>query len=69
MQRYDNNATRMTKDDAILSKPEKDDSMFFIIGKKSAKEKYMFMCHLGKQKVWIFCCLLYKIEMRGFNLK
>ena len=48
----------VTTNDTILPKPDTRDMMFFILGKKSAKEKKMFMCHLGLKKVYILCCLL-----------
>ena len=51
------NFTFMAENETILPLPANHDLMFFIIGKKSAKEKYMFMCHLGKKKVQIICCL------------
>ena len=37
--------------DMILPKPVENDMMFFILEKKTPKEKFMFMCHLSEKKV------------------
>ena len=37
--------------DPVLPQPYENDMMFFIVAKKSEKEKYMFMCHIGQVKV------------------
>ena len=37
--------------DPVLPRPYQNDMMFFIVAKKSEKEKYMFLCHLGEEKV------------------
>ena len=52
------NFTWMAENDTFLPKLDDHDLMFFILGKKSAKDKMMFMCHLGEEKV--ICCLLSK---------
>ena len=36
--------------DTILTRPSIHDMMFFILGKKTAKEKFMFLCHLGEPR-------------------
>ena len=43
--------------DPVLPIPYKNDMMFFIVAKTSEKEKYMFMCHLGEEKVTQYMAL------------
>ena len=43
--------------DPVLPRPYQNDMMFFIVAKKSEKEKYMFMCHLGEKKVMQYMAL------------
>ena len=54
-----------TEKDMILPKPEENDMMFFILEKKTPKEKFMFMCHLGEKKVNIHFYAL-SILLTGF---
>ena len=35
----------------ILPTPLENDMMFFVLGKKSGKEKFMYMCHLSQKRV------------------
>ena len=48
----------MAEKDTFLPDPKHNDLMFFILGKKSAKDKMMFMCHIGQKQV--ICSLLSK---------
>ena len=46
------------KTDVLLPMPIDNDMMFFVLGKTSGKEKFMFMCHLSEEKVRLFYLFL-----------